>query len=200
MHPAPAFLETDQQTLLNRVRDWPFAIVIGIQNERAHVAHAPVIADKDGDLQFHLAKSNPASQAIVASGHALIVFTGPHDYISPDWYGLDAQVPTWNYLSVEAEGPVRQHTPAEARRALDDLAVAFEHSLAPKDAWSLAQMDAKTLDRMVSAIEAFSLQPERFEGITKIGQYNPDDARIRAGKALKASGGNTILAAMMERE
>ena len=107
MHPAPAFLETNQETLLDRVRDWPFALIVSVHEGRPMAAHTPVLTQPDGTLRFHLARSNPAARGIATSLHALIVFSGPHDYISPDWYGLENQVPTWNYLSVEAEGPVR---------------------------------------------------------------------------------------------
>lgn len=200
MHPAPAFLETDRQTLLDRVRQWPFALVIGVDGGRAHSAHTPVIADMGGTLRFHLARSNPAAAAICASQRALIVFTGPHDYISPDWYDLDNQVPTWNYLSVEAEGAVTLHGKEDARTLLEDLSLHFERGLAPKPAWSLAGNPPASLDRLLSAIQAFSLMPERFEGITKIGQNKPAEARIRAGRALKAAGGDTTIAEMMERD
>ncbi len=200
MHPAPTFLETDREVLLDRIERWPFALVIGVENGRAHSAHAPVIADDAGALHFHLARSNPAAKAIAAAGQALIVFTGPHDYISPDWYGLDNQVPTWNYLSVEAEGPITLHAKPEARTLLDTLSMHFETRLSPKPVWRTDKMDQAALDRMISAIQAFSMTPFRFEGITKIGQNKPADVRKRAGNALKAAGGDTTLAAMMERD
>ena len=200
MHPAPAFLETDRQTLLERVQQWPFALVVGVAGDRAFTAHTPVLAGEDGSLHFHLAKANPTAQAITESGHALIVFTGPHDYISPDWYGMEQQVPTWNYLSVEAEGPVTLSQPDDAKALLDALSTQLEAGLAPKPVWRMSDVEPARIDRMVAAIQAYSLHPQRFEGITKIGQYKPADARMRAGKALKAAGGDTTLAAMMESD
>ena len=61
-------------------------------------------------------------------------------------------------------------------------------------------MDRAALDRMIAAIQTFTLTPERFEGITKISQNKPEDVRQRAGQALKAANGDPTLASMMERQ
>lgn len=200
MHPAPAFLETDRARLLRRVETWPFALVIGAQNARSHVAHTPVIASTDGKLRFHLASSNPATQAIRESGRALIVFSGPHNYISPDWYGIEDQVPTWNYLSVEAEGPVEALDEAGAASVLDALAARFEGDLLPKPEWTREKMSPGRFEAMLAGITAFELAPDRLDGITKIGQNKPTAVRRRAAAGLKAAGGDPILTAMMERD
>jgi transcriptional regulator len=43
-----------------------------------------------------------------------VSFVGPHAYISPTWYGTPNQVPTWNYVSIEARGRVQLlETPAQ---------------------------------------------------------------------------------------
>lgn len=200
MHPAPAFLENDRAVLLDRITHWPFALAIGVVEGRAHAAHTPVLAGDDGTLRFHLSRANPAADAIRQSASALIVFSGPHDYISPDWYGMVDQVPTWNYLSVEAEGPVTICDQQGSADFLRDLSDRFERGLAPKPAWSVDMMDGAKLTHMIGAIETFTLQPDRFEGITKIAQHKPDEARRRAGRALKEAGGDTTIASMMERK
>ncbi|WP_158085635.1 FMN-binding negative transcriptional regulator [Henriciella aquimarina] len=200
MHPAPAFLETDRDRLLRRTEAWPFAAIIGVADGRPHVAHSPVIRGGEGTLRFHLARMNPACQAITAAGRALIVFTGPNDYISPDWYGQEDQVPTWNYLSVEAEGPVTPQDEAGATRFLDDLSARFEEDLFPKPAWTRDKMRPGSFERQLAGITVFSLAPERLEGITKIGQNKPAEVRQRAGRALKASGGDPTISSMMERD
>lgn len=139
-------------------------------------------------------------RAVEQSGRALLVFTGPHDYISPDWYGMDDQVPTWNYLSVEAEGPVRPMNVDEAANLLDRLSARFEDELYPKPEWTRGKMPPGRFEAMLNGIQAFSLLPERLEGITKISQNKPAEARKRAGSALKEAGGDPTLSAMMERD
>ncbi|WP_300380279.1 FMN-binding negative transcriptional regulator [Henriciella sp.] len=200
MHPAPPFLETDRSELFRRIDDWPFALVIGVCEGRSHVAHTPVLRGDDATLRFHLARPNPACQAITRTCRALIVFSGPHDYISPDWYGIEDQVPTWNYLSVEAEGPAAALDDDGAAQLLDALSARFENSLAPKPAWTRQKMSPGKFERMLGGITAFTLSPERLEGITKVGQNKPADVRQSAGAGLKAAGGDPTISTMMERD
>lgn len=200
MHPAPAFLDTDRDRLMRRIEAWPFALVIAVDGNRAHVAHTPVICSGRGSLHFHLAQSNAACRALAKAGRALIVFSGPNDYISPDWYGVANQVPTWNYLSVEAEGPVTPLDETATASFLDALTARFEDGLFPKPEWTRAKMSPERFEAMMRAITAFDLSPERLEGITKIGQNKPAETRKRAGAALKAAGGDPTLSTMMERD
>ncbi|MEQ9314320.1 MAG: FMN-binding negative transcriptional regulator [Henriciella sp.] len=200
MHPAPAFLETDRDRLLRRIDAWPFAVVIGVAEGRPHAVHTPVIIGANGSLDFHLSRSNPAMRAVEQSGRALLVFTGPHDYISPDWYGMEDQVPTWNYLSVEAEGPASPMNATEAADLLDRFSARFEEDLYPKPEWTRGKMTPGRFEAMLNGIQAFSLLPDRLEGITKISQNKPAEARKRAASALKEAGGDPTLSAMMERD
>ncbi|MEE2879081.1 MAG: FMN-binding negative transcriptional regulator [Pseudomonadota bacterium] len=200
MHPAPAFLDTDRDRLLRRIEAWPFALVLGVSGERAHAAHTPIIRGEDTSLLFHLSAHNPACKAIAEHGHAQAIFLGPHDYISPDWYGLPDQVPTWNYLSVEAEGPAEPLSQDETTRFLDALSARFEEDLYPKPEWTRDKMTKGRFENMLNGITAFRLVPERLEGTTKISQNKPAEARKRAGAALKAVGGDPTLSVMMERD
>lgn len=200
MHPAPAFLETDRDRLLRRIDAWPFALVISVAETRPVVAHTPVLVDREGVLSFHLSRGNPAARAIEASGRALLVFSGPHDYISPDWYEQNDEVPTWNYLSVEAEGPVRALDDSGKTALLDRLSERFEGDLYPKPEWTRAKMSPGRFETMLGGIVAYTLAPDRLQGITKISQNKPAEARKRAGTHLKAAGGDPTISAMMERD
>ena len=180
MHPARPFLETGIATLVARARAHPFALVCVTDGARVHAAHAPILLDEtDGVpvLRFHLSVANAATSALMAGSNALIVFTGNHAYVSPDWYGQDDQVGTWNYLSVEAEGPVTQLDDAGATSLLDDLSDLFEAGLSPKPAWTRAKMTPGRFEAMLPGIRAFSLTPMRFEGITKLSQNKSQSAR-----------------------
>lgn len=200
MHPASLFHDKDRDLLMKRIEAWPFALVIGVAGSQPHAVHSPVLIVEGGALQFHLARPNPACKAVTDSGRALVVFTGPNDYISPDWYGMDDQVPTWNYLSVEAEGSVTALDDEGAGAHLDALSARFEENLFPKPAWTRDKMSPGRFEKMLGGITAFTLVPDRLEGITKISQNKPAKARQKAGAALKAAGGDPIISIMMERD
>lgn len=201
MHPSPRFRETDLAALLVRIAAHPLGIVM-VNGETAPLAvHTPVIARQEGDgiaLRFHLSAANPVTARLLAGAAATLVFTGPDAYISPDWYGdVPDQVPTWNYLSVEAEGEVTALGPEGAAAFLDDVSAVFEAGLLPKPPWTRAKMKPAAFEAMLKGIRAFEMRPRRLEGITKLGQNKTPEMRAGVVSALeRAPGGAGIAAAM----
>lgn len=193
MHPAKPFRETDPERLAALVADVGLALVIGVADGRPRVAHAPVLLAGQR-LRFHLSRANPLAVALEAQPHALAVVTGPQAYVSPDWYGLPDQVPTWNYLSAEIEGPLRRLDDTEATALLDDLSAALEAKLAPKLAWTRAKMSPGRFEAMLGGITAFEMTIERLEGVRKLGQNKPDAAQAALAEALAAVGGEDATA------
>lgn len=188
MHPAPLFRETDPETLIARIRAYPLGLVC-VSGEVAPIAaHTPVLASMEGGaprLHFHLSAHNAVARCLESGAAALIVFTGPDAYISPDWYGpVPNQVPTWNYLSVEAEGTP---SPADATAFLDDVSAQFEAQLLPKPPWTRAKMDPAAYGMMLRGIRAYEMRPIRFEGISKLSQNKTSAARDGVIESLSAT-------------
>ena len=130
MHPSRRYLVTDPDILRQRILEHPFAVISAVSDGQPVAAHAPILPygkrlpSGEGEalsLRFHLSVANPVTKALLAGSPVLAVFTGPHAYVSPDWYGLEDQVPTWNYISVEAAGPVTRLGDAAMRQLIDDL-------------------------------------------------------------------------------
>lgn len=195
MHPAPLFLETDEAVLAERVSAAPFALICASAEGRPVAAHAPVLL-VGRRLRFHLSRANPVARALVAGAPVLAVVTGPHAYISPDWYGQEDQVGTWNYLSVEMEGPARMLGPDETAALLDDLSDRFEADLAPKPPWKRDKMSEGRFETLLRMIVGYEVTVERLEGITKLGQNKPEAARLAVAEALSALGETEISALM----
>ena len=193
MHPAKPFHETDPERLAALIAEVGLALIVGVAEGRPLVAHAPVLLE-GARLRFHLSRANPLAAALEAGSHALAVVTGPQAYVSPDWYGLADQVPTWNYLSAEIEGPVRRLDDDGATRLLDDLSAAFETRLAPKPAWTRAKMSPGRFEAMLGGITAFEMAVERLEGVRKLGQNKPAAAQAALAEALGAAGGENATA------
>jgi transcriptional regulator len=178
MHPASVNHVTDPEKLAALVAARGFALVIGRTVEgRPAAVHTPVLFDA-GVLRFHLSRAN---RLVLRDGDvALAVVTGPDAYVSPDWYGEPDQVPTWNYLSVEAEGPVTLLDDAGAARFLDDLSAQFEARLAPKRPWTRGKMTPGRFEAMLKGITAFSMRTQRLEGIEKLSQNKSPQAQAAA--------------------
>jgi transcriptional regulator len=185
MHPSGAFRELDEARLAALVAERGLALVVGVAAGRPLAAHAPVLLE-GRRARFHLSRANPLSAALVESGHALAVVTGPDAYISPDWYGTPDQVPTWNYLSVEMEGPATVLDEAGAIAQLDDLSAAFEARLAPKPPWTRDKMSPGRFEALLRGIVAFEMTALRLEGTFKLSQNKPAEVVAGAAEALAA--------------
>lgn len=183
MHPAAPFLETDQTRLAALVAEVGLGLVIGQSGGGPRVAHAPVLLN-GRRLRFHLSRANPLAATLEAAGRALVVVTGDHAYVSPDWYDLPDQVPTWNYLSAEIEGPLRTLDEDQLAALLDDLSATFEARLQPKPAWTRAKMTPGRFEALVKAIVGFEMTVERLEGVTKLSQNKPEAAQAAVARAL----------------
>jgi transcriptional regulator len=150
-------------------------------------------------LRFHLSAHNALNIPLAAGARALAVVTGPDAYVSPDWYAAANQVPTWNYVAAEMEGPVRVMSRAEATTLMDDLAAHFEARLAPKPPWTRAKMDPARFEAMLGGIVAYEMRLERVDGTTKLSQNKPSDeiARVAAGLAARDDAGSQAIARLM---
>lgn len=198
MHPAGVFHENDRARLEAAVADAGLAVIVACQGGRPLAAHAPVLLAGER-LRFHLSAANPLCAPLVANGAALAIVTGPHAYVSPDWYGAPDQVPTWNYISAEIEGPVRRMDRDQTIALLDDLAARFEAPLRPKPPWSRAKMTPSRFDQLLGAIIGFEMQVARCEGVRKLSQNKPADQVRRAAAHLGAlpGAGAQAMAALM---
>lgn len=191
MHPAPLFLETDEAVLAARVAASPFALICVADGGRPLAVHAPVLL-QGRRLRFHLSRANRVAKALGEGSTVLAMVTGPHAYISPDWYGMEDQVGTWNYLSVELEGPARILAPEETASLLDDLSDRFEADLLPKPPWKRDKMSEGRFETLLKMIVGYEVILERFEGITKLGQNKSPEARAAVASALEDLGERDI--------
>jgi transcriptional regulator len=183
MHPKSCFRWNDRAAMRALVEEVGLGMLFAMTPEGPRVAQLPVVWDGD-TLLFHLARGNALTPHLDGAT-AVFTVTGPHAYVSPDWYGLDAgQVPTWNYLAVELEGSVRTLDRDALVAQIDALATVEEARLAPKPAWTRAKMDAELFEGMLRGIAGFALTIEQWRGTRKLGQNKPAHARLAAADAL----------------
>ncbi len=172
MHPNPAFRKTPTDENLSFARARGFGILSVNGDLGPVLAHVPFLLSDDGNhADLHLARSNPLIAAV--PGAAVLAVSGPDAYISPDWYGLEDQVPTWNYIAVHLRGDLIALPPEDLRQHLDDLSFWQESKLAPKPAWASAKMTEGVMDRMMRMILPFRLNITSVDGTWKLNQNKP---------------------------
>ena len=191
MHPHRAFAWEDRAAMLALVGEVGFCTIFV---DGPFVVHAPVVVAGTGRIRFHVARSNRAVPALDGS-RALLSCLGPDAYVSPDWYGTPDQVPTWNYLAVEAEGPLRRLDEDELTGLLDDLSADHEARLAPKPEWTRGKLTPGRFEAMLKAIVGFELTVEELRGTRKLGQQKKEAERSGAAAGLAPI--NPGLAALM---
>jgi len=184
MHPNRTFHWTDEQEMLDFIAQVSFATICV---DGPAVVHVPVVVAGHDRLRFHTSRSNKVA-AKLAGSRAVASLLGPDFYVSPDWYGTPDQVPTWNYLAVEAEGPLRQLDEAELAELLDDLSAAHEARLAPKKPWTREKMSPGRFEAMLKAIVGFEMRIEALRGTRKLGQNKTAEQRAGVADALEAIG------------
>lgn len=190
MHPNPIFRKAEEAQNLAFARARGFGVLSINGTEAPLFAHVPFVLSQDGkSLELHMVRSNPMVRAL-ASGAlpAALVISGPDGYISPDWYGLDDQVPTWNYIAVHLRGLLEPCDPVELRGMLARLSHQFESRLVPKPEWLMGKMSEDALARMERQILPYRMQISAVEGTWKLGQNKPDAARLGAADGLEQSG------------
>lgn len=187
MHPATAFHVDDEATLLAHLAEHPFCAIAAVVAGRPVVAHAPVIARRGAGglaLDFHVSRNNALADAIAGGFRAVAVSLAADAYVSPDWYADKDQVPTWNYVSVEAEGTVGALGAEALVALLDDLTAREEGRLAPKTPWTRDKMTHGRFEAMQRGIVGARLVVERLEGTTKLSQNKAADDRAGVISAL----------------
>ena len=194
MHPNPVYHTADAARNLNFARDRGFGVLAINADGAPLISHVPFIVADDGkSLDLHLVRSNPIARALKSPLLARVAVSGADSYISPDWYGVADQVPTWNYVAVHLTGLLEVRPQDELLDLLDRQSAVFEDKLLPKPPWKTNKMTRDVLDKMMRMIVPCRMQVAHIDGTWKLGQNKPDEARLGAADAL----GDAPLAALM---
>ena len=201
MHPNPIYRDADRDHCLSFAAEVGFGtLAVSAPDAPPLIAHVPFVLTEGGDVEMHLVRSNPVARAAAEGPPARLAVQGPHGYISPDWYGDPAQVPTWNYVAVHLRG-VLHPLPDEALRAsLETLTEMFETRLLPKKPWLLDKTPKDVQARLMRMIRPFRFEVAHVDGTWKLAQNKPAPARMSVASHLKGApvGQETaLLAALM---
>jgi len=197
MHPNQAFRRVEAARSLDLVRERSFGILVAQGEDGPLASHIPFLLSADGSLvEFHLVRNSPIARAIADGASVRLVVEGPDGYVSPDWYGVEDQVPTWNYVAVHLIGKARLTDDESFRGLLDRLSAHFEARLLPKRPWTSDKMSDGVMEKMMRGIVPCAMEVSKVESTWKLSQNKPDEARTGAADGLEEHG-NASLAALM---
>jgi transcriptional regulator len=203
MHPNPAFRQTATAEAITMARARSFGTLSVNGPDGPLAAHIPFdLAPDGGTALLHLARSNPIARAALPAP-ALLAVSGPDAYVSPDWYGADDQVPTWNYTAVHLRGLLEPLPPEALLPHLDAVSAHMEGQLAPKTPWTTAKMTPGAMERLMRMILPFRLVIRTIDSTVKLNQNKTVAQRAGAAAGIAATplGLDAAgIAALMQRE
>lgn len=193
----------DRRVLIEAMRAYSFAILfgpVGASGAAAEMAtHLPLVVKDEGEhgvLEGHFAKANRHWQAL--AGHeTLVVFSGPHSYVSPALYVEPLSVPTWNYIAVHAYGTMELVEDDAKKDALVKGLIA-QHEPEYAERWNAMPEGFKRTN--LAGIAGFRIPIARIEGKFKLSQNRAEAERRNIHAAqLAGSPDEQALARWMER-
>ena len=188
MYVPKLFAVEDVKQLHDFMEAHNFATMVTERNGELTASHIPFLLDRGagsyGTLRAHLAIRNPQLQDLRAGARALVIFQGPHTYVSPSWYAKPENVPTWNYTVVHAYGAPRICSRAEMIVLLKDLVTNHEKSL--EKPWDF-DASADWIQKLLPEIEGFEIPIEKLQGKFKLNQNRTPADRDGVIAALSGS-------------
>jgi transcriptional regulator len=190
------FREDNREVLLAFMRAHSFATIVSVVDEVPFATHIPVgIEEREGTVFItgHISKANDharafpvaaanSAEAVTSSARSLVIFAGPHAYVSPAAYEARESVPTWNYIAVHAVGRVRAirfaDTPHTMETMLDSMIEQYDPAY--RQQWD--SLPEKFRDGMMRGVVGFEMQVESLEGKYKLSQNRSahDQASVQA--------------------
>ncbi|TVV43175.1 FMN-binding negative transcriptional regulator [Thalassolituus sp. C2-1] len=191
------FKEDDIGKLQQYIRDYGFGLLIVADDCGIEANHVPFhLSSEDdgslGQLQCHLARSNPVWQRLQDGARVLAVFQGPDAYVSPSWYETKVEtgrvVPTWNYLAVHVEGSARIIEDSTwLKHHLHRLTDQHESSMS--NPWSVDDAPVEFTERLVKAIVGVEIKIKTLTGKLKASQNQTEKNRAGVKVGLEARDG-----------
>ena len=169
MYTPPYNKVEDQEQLVAFMRANDFPLVVTGTGGDLHASHLPVVvSEREGRivLDMHMAKNNPQWKEFF-DDEVLVVFSGPHAYVSPRWYEEQERVPTWNYAAVHAYGiPSIVEDKAAKYRSQRQLVASLDPQWLPK----FEALRQEYIDRMLEGIVVFEIAVTRLDARWKLSQ------------------------------
>lgn len=168
------FRQRDPKAAIAFMKRFPFALIVSNAKGAPVATHLPFhVEESEGKviLTAHFAKANPQWKNLE---EALVVFSGPHAYISPGLYEKEENVPTWNYIAVHAYGKVEL--------VMDEVQgfEILESMMMQSEAEYLRQWEGLSIEykmKLYSGIVPFRVYVDRLEAKEKLSQNKTQKER-----------------------
>jgi transcriptional regulator len=161
----------DENAIFNLLEENSFATLISQHNGEPYASHLPFVLNKDERALYgHFARANGQWKDI-QNQQVLVIFQGPHCYISPSWYETKVAVPTWNYVAAHIYGEMEILDNKE--EVFDSLKQMVNKYEIPNSSYQLNDVDSSYVEDLSKGIVGFKINITRIEGKAKLSQNHP---------------------------
>lgn len=170
----PKQYRMDHDEAVQLMKAYPFALLITVDEHHLLATHLPLeIREQDGKIYAtgHIAYGNMQKNTLDDNRDVLLIFQGPHAYISSSWYTIE-EVPTWDYLAVHAYGKARVITEDELKSALATMLTHYESHRENGRLWHT--FDPKLLESEMKGIVGFEIEITSIQAAAKMSQNRSD--------------------------
>ncbi|NMH72228.1 FMN-binding negative transcriptional regulator [Bacillus sp. RO2] len=180
------FRKEETKEIIHFIRANSFGVLFSQHEGLPTATHLPFILSTEDDgsitLLSHMAKANPQWKTL-DSKDALVVFSGPHAYISASWYEEENTVSTWNYVSAHAHGKVEVLQDDQTLlHILKEATDFYEKEL--EEPWRLEE-NLETVKSMLNGIVGLRIRVENLQGKWKLNQHHSIERKERVIQQLK---------------
>jgi transcriptional regulator len=198
MYNLPYFKENDEKTIIQFIADHPFAFITGCNKNYIPAAtQVPVFIEEENGkriLRGHIMKNTDHHKAFLENENVLVVFSGPHTYVSATWYTDPHQASTWNYMSVHVRGKISFLDGEALKKVLIKTSHHFENYNANSTtAFENLPQDYK--EKLMKLIVAFQIEIISFDNVFKLSQNRDSISYNNIKEKLSAQGGDAQLVA-----
>jgi transcriptional regulator len=174
MYTPKLYREEDRSKILQFMQENEFVILVCHDAQRPVAGHLLVEVLEEGErllINGHMSKANPLWKMFEHNAEVLVIFQGPHTYISPTWYN-HVNVPTWNYQAVHVYGTPRLVTDdGEAYHLLKRLIDRHERS----GSYKMESLPQDFVAKEIKGVMAFQIDVTRIEANYKLSQNRNDE-------------------------
>lgn len=180
MYEFPYFKDTDFNQIIAFIHNYPFATIMAINaHNNVEATQIPIILKEKNNgyyLEGHIMKNTPHANALANNNEVLLLFTGPHCYVSANWYSNPHQASTWNYMSVQIKGKFIPLDTENLYRILQEITNKYENNPQSNAAFNL--LDPRYIQQFSNALIGFKIEIKEINHTFKLSQ-NRDEASYK---------------------
>lgn len=169
------YREENREKILESLRQIDFATLVAYDGEKPVASHLMMEVMEEGEKLFvngHMSKANDLWKMLDKNAEVLVIFQGPHTYISPTWYN-HVNVPTWNYQSVHVYGkPQIMIDKSLTYGILKRLMDRYE----PNGPSAMEALPQDFVEKEMKGIVAFQIEVTKIEASYKLSQNRDDES------------------------